>query len=178
MRLLVIGHDAHRSGAQIHLLRFLEWIAANRPDIDVRAVFGAGGSLLPEYRRIGEVDVLAPGPSALSALRRYGMSRAVKRFHPDLIYVNSLMSAELLDKVWLPIVPTVTHIHELGRYACKLTSSAWIRLADRTDRFIAVSDYVRGHFIEYYGISREKIDVLPRIQSNSTLRTDHSAGRS
>lgn len=58
-RVLVLGHDASRSGAAGQLLHVLEqWAAAG--DLELLVVLRRGGPLLPRYERCGPVVTLMP----------------------------------------------------------------------------------------------------------------------
>jgi len=57
IKILFIGHDAYRAGAQILLLQFLKWLNVNRSDIQFEIMLGSGGTLLNEYKAIAPVNL-------------------------------------------------------------------------------------------------------------------------
>ena len=57
MKILFIGHDAFRAGAQLLLLQFLQWIKVKRSDIEFEIILGKGGELSNDYAKVGHVYI-------------------------------------------------------------------------------------------------------------------------
>lgn len=106
-RLLLVGHDAFPAGAQMLLLALARALQRNH-GVEISFVLLGGGDLLPEYRKLGTVEILSPGmPSAmerLAGLRREGIRSAI---------VNSAASTRLAPDLAEAKIPFLLLVHEL-----------------------------------------------------------------
>jgi glycosyltransferase involved in cell wall biosynthesis len=176
-RILFIGTDAYRAGAQIALLHILTWLKANYP-ADLTLLLKSGGELLEDYRAVLPTHLLEPpGRSVLSALeawarvapfarlvRRASVStfpvpRALASVVPDLIYANSVASLNVLDMLKPPgRCPVICHVHELQmgiRTFCGLETFAHAR--SRITAYIAVSQAVEDNLVSNHQVNRADI---------------------
>jgi glycosyltransferase involved in cell wall biosynthesis len=172
-RILALGHDAHRAGAQIVLLHILRWLRANY-EADITLVLTEGGELVDEYSSVLPTTVLpeeatADGrrdpPSLRGRIRKRRRPRPTS-FDPgsaDIIYANSAACAGLAaDLVAKAGCPAINHIHELDMGIRRASSVTRFRAASRhLDRYIAVSRAVEENLVANYGIAPERIDRIP-----------------
>src|SRR5579859_6419305 len=174
-RILFFGNDASRSGAPLLLLRFLRWARENT-DWEIAVALWGGGALEREYAAIARTINLGCKPWGFvrrrPLLRRTGMhavSRRVSRARlrrlfkggvPDLIYVNTLPAAALVETLGLRGTPVVCHVHELEtsiRFA--IDRKLWPGVFGGIDRFIACSEAVAENLVRNHGVERGAIDV-------------------
>jgi len=149
---VLISHQASRTGAPTVLLRLLEWL--RRTDVArVRVAIDAGGALEPDFARHARTLVLAPDgkPSYLAmaepALRRRGRpgaantvrsvrQRRVRRFArgADIVYLNSIVAADFA-RCAPDRARVVLHVHELelGTLHGLVPRAGWDEIDRRVD---------------------------------------------
>jgi glycosyltransferase involved in cell wall biosynthesis len=98
-----------------------------------------------------------------SALRQSRLKRMAALGPFDLIYLNTIISAEVLE--WIPYpAPVLTHIHELmdqpehQRWS-SLNTRQVDALKQRCKRFIAVAQPVKRALVNRLGVAPEWVDV-------------------
>lgn len=136
--MVVVGHEATRTGAPLTLLRLLEWLRDNA-ECDISLLLLDGGPLVPDYAAVCPTNVVRRSftskvllllsllASQLPPLRGVASTidrlRVERRLSPgrrllrsaDIVYVNTVVSAlALLDLKQLEArAKTVVHIHEM-----------------------------------------------------------------
>ncbi|WP_053406125.1 glycosyltransferase family 4 protein [Persicobacter sp. CCB-QB2] len=165
MNILVIGHEASRTGAPILLEHWCRWIKTNTKH-DIRILLINGGEIEPEYQEIASCQVLKKnlyGKWMPKFFRRKKLEYSnVKleddHFQPDIIYANtsasSHISSQLKEKYQ---VPCITHIHELEKIIDKLGNKMWVDNLKTTDIFIVVSKAVKQNLIQNRNVPEQKI---------------------
>ena len=156
VKVLLLLHTLSRSGAPKAALDALETLA---PRISLQTLAWDGGPLEGRCRRLGPLDVLQERGFLGKKPSRPWVSAMLRRWAPDVIYVNSIASLNIADQVRLPDAPALLHVHELD------TSFSLFVGDDRNPllwprRFIAVSDPVRDLLVSRYRIPTEKIRVV------------------
>src|ERR1035438_2255807 len=68
-QLVVIGHDASRTGAPLHLLRLLEWLSNNSP-YHLSAILLRGGPLSPDYANVCPTTIVDYSDAASERVKR------------------------------------------------------------------------------------------------------------
>jgi glycosyltransferase involved in cell wall biosynthesis len=182
--LLFLSHDASRTGAPILLLNFLQWLRQNR-SIDFRILTGRPGELTADFAAIGAVDSFEPSKALwYKMMRRLQLQRwyhschlarlrkTVAKHDVNLIYVNSVASAGMLDFLSFVDCPVICHVHELEG-AIRVTGVENIALLEkRQPTYIAVSRAVKNSLVENHGISASRVQVIhgfvPHVQGRAT----------
>ncbi len=180
-RVLAIGHDAYRAGAQIVFLHILRWLREHH-DSDLTLTLLVDGELRADYEAVLPTTVLAPappgartGPSAVGTigkrLRRRGVPPAPRGLDSlglgpgsvDLVYANSVTSAPFAVAAAAQAqCPVVCHVHELEMSIQRFTSAAKFRDASRAvDHFVAVSEAVRRNLVANHAIDESRISLVP-----------------
>jgi glycosyltransferase involved in cell wall biosynthesis len=171
-RILVIGHDAYRAGAQVELLHVLRWMRAHF-DRQIDLLLLAGGDLLADYGDVVATHVL---PRALAGLhpRLAAATTAAARRAPsplrtlaagqvDLVFANSVGALSLAAEVSaLARCPLVCHVHDLElSMSATITGRRFGQIRDEVDCFISVSEAVRASLIVNRGVEPDRIRVIP-----------------
>ncbi len=176
-RILAVGHDAYRAGAQIVFLHILRWLRENH-DSDISLVLNADGDLLPDYQAVLPTTVLSTlrGPNRRTTT---GLPHKVKhRLRPrasrlrslgigsgrvDLVYANSMTSAHLGASIATELgCPAICHVHELEMAIRATNTPTRLREAIGTlDGYIAVSQAVQRNLVENHGIAATNITLVP-----------------
>jgi glycosyltransferase involved in cell wall biosynthesis len=177
LRIVAVGHDAYRAGAQIAFLRMLRWIR-DHDDADLRLVLETGGALEPDYRTVLPTTVLRPAASGPLARPDPGLgARLRRRLRPgaplpagavprgpaDVVYANSVAAANLGATVAADLgCPLVLHVHELEMSIARFTAGQELREAlARVNRFVAVSGAVAENLVRNHGVPAERITRVP-----------------
>lgn len=153
---VLVSHEATRTGAPMNLLHLTRWVAEHR-DSTVAVLAMDGGPLVERFEQVAPTVVLgsvaqARLPRLLDALRlRWAASKArgvMVRWrarplrNPRLVYLNSLTSLRALHLLGRP-QHVVTHVHEMEMaIRLSLRPGEWDELVRRTDLFIAASHAV------------------------------------
>ena len=165
-RVLVVGHDAFRAGAQIVLLTMLqEWRAHGQCDFQL--VLLGDGVLRKEFEAV--CPTLVVTDHATEAHQK----RALEEFCrpvPDVILANTVVAGPFLPALKHLGVPIVAYIHELQKSIERWAPGPIMRATvENSDHFIAVSAPVANNLHRTHGIPADKISTL-----NPYIKTSHS----
>jgi glycosyltransferase involved in cell wall biosynthesis len=175
-RILVVGHDAYRAGAQIALLHLLRWLHSNY-DARLTLVLHHDGELLDEYSRLLPTRVLEPlrrpggEPPLRSIARRVGrtlsgygpgvVAAGVGREPPDLVYANTAASAPLAAALADAAgCPALCQVHELEMSISRF-ASGFDDVRGRFSGYVAVSRAVERNLVDRHGVDPGVIDRIP-----------------
>lgn len=178
-KILFVGHDANRAGAQLVLLQWLKARAAQGQWNYL--LLEKGGPLLAQYKKYATVWVWRKEPSNAKKIlknipffkREEGGSdepskaekaqwlRTWKQERFQLLVGNTVASLELMQKVQLLRIPQYCYVHELnyslGMYA---TEHDMRYLANKVSQVMVVSQRVKEVLEEKYGVPKENIHLL------------------
>jgi glycosyltransferase involved in cell wall biosynthesis len=190
-KVLFVGHDANRAGAQLVLLHWIKAEAArgHKPYL----LLARGGVLLKTYQKYAQVWVWEKGPSQLAKwvkkipiLKREDrtnrepspseIKRILARFqreHFNLILGNTVASLGLMQCLRPLNVPFEAYIHELD-FSLKMYASQadMAFLANDCRRVYAVSAQVQQVLHETYGVPKGNLAILPPIVELPTQQLD------
>ncbi|GAA4463410.1 hypothetical protein GCM10023189_41400 [Nibrella saemangeumensis] len=191
-RILFIGHDANRAGAQYLLLHLLTYL--RQAGIETALLLGSGGPLWPEYEQVTTVYAgFDPAeqnsqPGLLSrALRKVGLGNtngqdtkkkvleellpALKARQFDLIFSNTIANGELLRLLQPLNIPFVAYVHELETSIRIYTHPDALRYQlDNASLFLCGSEAVRSNLISTHGLPARKATVLNSFIQTQVLR--------
>ena len=85
----------------------------------------------------------------------------IRRWNPQIIYSNTVMNGDILKSLKLYRIPTIVHVRELETYLSKLDSERLNILLKRPTMYFAVSDAVKCNLVNNYGITGDKIEIVP-----------------
>lgn len=191
--MLVVGHEATRSGAPVSLLHFLRWMSRNT-DCAIQVVLLYGGPLVAEYEQVAPttvVDLESPvaGPRpfwrAASSVARAARADTARRLRAalgrgdtaDLIYLNSLGSLTVLDQL-PPGPPVVAHLHEMRVSLRRFMQEPALRASlTRVDRYLAPSSAAREAVLETFPVGPDRVDVCHELVDVGALRGSREQGR-
>lgn len=196
-RIFYLSQDAYRAGSEIFLLRVMKWMGSHG-GIRQAALFGRGGDLLEDFRRLCPCWTL-PTWSPNPAVRAMNLaSRAARlpsargtvdwkaagdlirnRIRPDLIYVNSVMSSEILLGLPGELPPVLLHVHELDSWISgRVGKEKFAQALQRVTRILAVSQAVADNLTERHGVARDRIEVIHGfVPIPAVTDSDHLASR-
>jgi len=165
LRVLVVGHDAARNGAQILLLTMLrEW--KKRDDVDFRLILLCDGVLRSDFQKTSRMIVLTDYPT--EEVRKEALEEFCA-FGPNVILANTVVSGSILPTLKRFGVPIVSYVHELQksieRWAPGPTIAATVSNADH---FIAVSKPVEENLVRNHGVPSTIISC-----QNPYIKTSH-----
>ena len=175
IRVLLLMHELSPTGAPKVALSAFEQFTN---DIELRTLSYLGGPLERPFRAIGSVQILVsrgwPGMSApLGALLSFGWHRVLsqvkalwwawplRRWKPDVIYINSVAGLLVARRLRLPSAPVLLHVHELDHVLVAFTQHSPHLLQDLPSRYIAVSESVSEALTDRYRVPIEKVVVIP-----------------
>ena len=175
IRVLLLMHELSPTGAPKVALSAFERFTS---DIELCTLSYLGGPLEERFRAIGSVRVLVsrgwPGMSApLGALLSFAWHRLLsqgkalwwtwplRRWKPDIIYINSVAGLLVARRLRLPAAPVLLHVHELDHVLVAFTHHSPHLLQDLPSRYIAVSESVSEALTDRYQIPSEKVVVIP-----------------
>lgn len=182
-KILFVGHDANRAGAQLVLLHWLKENAAKGQKGYL--LLEKGGDLLATYRKYAEVwiwrrehnkarnifkkipflkrEESSPDrePNKAEIQKMLGEFRQQKF---DLILGNTVASLSLMQQLTSLKIAFGAYVHEL-KFSCETYASEKDMqfLAQKVKHVFAVSEQVRILLKEKYGIPQEKLALLPPV---------------
>jgi glycosyltransferase involved in cell wall biosynthesis len=156
--ILLVSHEATRTGAAIFFLQLARWIAAES-SYRVRIVTQAGGPLLDSFRAVAPTCCLdreqIPG-DWLDDLA--------------LVYVNTSRGGHLLNDLARFGVPVISHIHELAHEFSRAGVASVVGLLNHTSRFIACSESVSAFLRATCELSDEQVSVIHEMVPIASVR--------
>jgi len=163
MKILFIGHDAFRAGAELLLLQFLQWIKTKRKDIEFEILLGDGGALLDDYAEVGRVHIFAEFKNTgriSRKIKRKLFFRSLHKKNFDLIYCNSIVNGAILNDLKILKIPIITHVHELDYWINKTGEWNLECVKSTTKRYIVASEAVRNCLVKNYSFDNRFIDTV------------------
>ena len=173
-RVLIVGHDASRSGAPRALDAFLRWLARG-PAPAVEVLLGRGGPALAETAALapsstadrapwGALGRLLDGLDAVgapsAALRQRVQRGGAGDRQTDVVVANTLAALPLACAV-APGVPLVCWVHELDGVADRvLPTGPRAHLVARVDQFVAAGGWVAAMLAERWGVAPERVTTV------------------
>ena len=179
-RILLVMHALTRTGAPMVALQVFK---ALRGEIDARVVTREGGPLGQSFQDLYPLSVLRPSVPAGGAI---GRSRALvygarpEAWAPDVVYVNStaaLATWSRLRSVRRRGAPVLLHVHEGPIYMAGVESQFPGLIAGLPDHYICASNWVGRAVADEYGISQDRIVVIPSPVGDEWFTDDGSGVR-
>lgn len=183
-RVLLVTHELSRTGAPALVLDAFETMQG---EYDVRLLSILGGAFESRARAFAPTIVLRPGGTAWSARSPWskgitlatGTAKAalmLRRWRPDVIYLNSVSSLPITRQVRLPKRPVILHVHESPvLMSCLLSTQGSRReLASMPSTYIAVSELVRDCLVHDYSVNPDRIRVIPSFVQADRIRGTQS----
>ncbi|HEX9957060.1 MAG TPA: glycosyltransferase, partial [Fibrella sp.] len=182
MKILLIGHDANRAGAQLVLLQLMQQL--NARGFTLYLLLGEGGPLLAAYERIATVKLwprperYMAGPTADKVLgklgiwqqlsdrqqqrQRDGLHEALHLDTIDLVLVNTVTSGRYFRQ--LPLrenVPVLVFVHELAMSVHQYARPDELQyLLGRAARILAVSQATARYYETTWQVSPDRITLF------------------
>ncbi|ADB38594.1 glycosyltransferase family 4 protein [Spirosoma linguale] len=196
-KLLLIGHDANRAGAQIVLLNLMRLL--KQEGLSMHLLLGEGGPLLDDYRAICPVTIWpAPSPYVVGALadkvlfkvglwERFQERQRVSRQQAiqaelnldsfDLVLVNTVTSSRWFSQLTIPArMPVVTFVHELDMSVRIYTRPDELALLlNRTTQLLAVSKATARYYERQHGFDPARITLYTLIDTPTLSHTVQQA---
>lgn len=192
-KILLIGHDANRAGAQLVLLQMLQML--KQRNIPTHLLLCGDGPLENEYRQLTSVS-LWPKPvtrlfgnriDKLLYLLRIGQwlhrreeQRRWQTFENELrsqniglVMVNTVTSAKGYQPIYELVrsVPVILFVHELEMAVRMYTQPDNLRfMLDHSDHLIAVSKAVANYYVDNYGFDPSQISTFQLIDIPNLLQ--------
>jgi len=175
IKVLLLLHDLSPTGAPKLAVTAFERF---QDQIELRTVSYHGGPLRARVGALGPVQTLVsyqwpggtPTPRALllflahrslSVGKARAWSAAIKRWGPDVVYVNSVAGLLAAKRLSLPPAPVLLHVHELDSFLHPMARDAPELLLRLPDRYVAVSQAVADALTGRYGVEAGKVAVVP-----------------
>ena len=161
-KILLISHDASRTGAPILLLNLAK-ILQKTPNVIITILLKNGGVMIPEFKTLGHVTIIHDGNqiskyNILGRMRRRmfvkKLANNIKQF--DLVLSNTITNGDL--HFMLKKHPRVlTYVHELSSVIHATTTSETLsNVISHTNLFLYPSKAVFHNLVNNLGISSDK----------------------
>jgi glycosyltransferase involved in cell wall biosynthesis len=180
-RILLITHDASRTGAPMVVLHFARWLREHRPAVAVDVLAVKGGELAAEFRSAAdtywELNVAPPQRGlAVRAIRKgmrmVGLLRepsaaevrdrilqVIAAHNYDVVLANSLASIPVAVQLKaFAGVLLIAHIHELEMVIRQVLPDLPVHLAG-VDRVWAGSELVKDGLLNTWGVPPDRVEV-------------------
>ena len=175
IKVLLLIHELSPTGApKVALSAFQRFGDA----VELRTLAYLGGPLEAGFRALGPVQTLvsygwpgmnAPLPSLVRFAGHRGLSLAkgrlwagpLRRWKPDIIYINSVAGLLAARRLRLPDAPVLLHVHELDHVLAPFIEHSPGLLRDLPARYVAVSEAVADALTQRFGIDPAKVGVVP-----------------
>ena len=168
-KILLLLHTLSLSGAPKIALDAIEQMPGQ---VEVRTLSLEGGPLAERCRELGQLDLLHNPKHNLIQRRwqrtfgRRLLETDLRRWKPDVIYANSIVSLEIVRTMRLPSVPSLLHVHELETAFDYFSELCNAFLKTWPQHYIAVSNPVRELLISRYQIEPRRISIVHEFVRN------------
>ena len=189
-KILFITHESSLSGAPRSLLFYLEWFKKTSPNVEIHVL--SLKSENPNNNAFSQLSDVYFDLTQLSTKPDYSLKNRIKHklkgtpfqserdimFHQlvinhyDLIYANTVVSLPIALEIkkGCPNSKVLLHVHEMATAITQLTPGFQKQIT-KIDYFIAASDLVKEHLINYFGCDKT---VIRRIyECSDVLVTDN-----
>jgi glycosyltransferase involved in cell wall biosynthesis/Flp pilus assembly protein TadD len=164
-RILLVGHDASRTGAPLILLRLMQDIS-QLSNVEVFLILGKGGDLLDDFKACGHVYImkdsedksfLESGKHSQAFIQEIqDLLLSFNRHFPDFVICNTAEVRHIGDALASSGIPVFSLIHEM---ADPYTAQQWKAMYDQSQKVIFPSQFVAERANKKVPISREKLKV-------------------
>ena len=156
-RILLVGHDAHRNGAQLLLLH-LGMTLARRFGVEVSFLLLEGGDLVAEYQRVAPLTVLGESPIPLARhledLRHRGYTEAI---------TNTVVSGSAIPALKASGFHVVSLVHEMpGIIADRGWTEPATLVAESADAIVLPSPLAAAGFQSLHSELRSLVVTRPQ----------------
>lgn len=188
-KILFVGHDANRAGAQLVLLHWLKAEASQGRKAYL--LLEKGGDLLSQYERYARVWVWRRGPGNMEKIYKKipflkreermdrepnrpeiaEMLRDFRREKFGLILGNTVASLALLQELQALRVPFGSYVHELSFSLSMYASEKDMAfLATKVSKVFGVSEQVNRLLAGKFQVPSERLFLLPPIAELSKMK--------
>lgn len=175
IKVLLLLHDLSPTGAPKLAVTAFERF---QDQVELRTISYHGGPLRDRVRALGPVQTLVSyqwpggmptprglllflGHRSLSVGKARVWSQEIRRWKPDVVYVNSVAGLLAAKRLRLPPAPVLLHVHELDSFLYPFARDAPKLLLGLPDRYVAVSQAVSSALTGRYGVDKDKVVVVP-----------------
>lgn len=166
LRVLCVLHVLSRTGAPKVALDALEAMGAAVESFIVAiegGPFDARCQALGAFRQLTSPQTMATRWSRLrQSLRWRVWAREIAAWRPDVLYVNSVEALRVVERLALPDVPMLLHVHELESYLAWWAAHRPALLRQWPARYVAVSEAVQRALVAA-GVAAERITVVHEL---------------
>jgi glycosyltransferase involved in cell wall biosynthesis len=185
MKVLVVSHDASRTGAPMVMLRMLGGLEPGAAELRVASL--AGGPLLPQLRALGggDVSVLPRALDWRRTPRQLSRNVAADRLLDawlrrvsrgcDVAYVNTGTTGRVVRALQQLGIPVVVHVHELGHWLRTRVEPADVAASVAAERLIACAQPVARALVDEFGADEHRVTVLPEVPGVTAERGPFNA---
>lgn len=191
LRVLTVLHDLSLTGAPKIAIDACD---ALQEEVEPFFVSLRPGPLDERCRRVGQLHILsgihqhlarynaAPSEGLLGRTYRTlkkkrsvayftRLKKQIRIWQPDVLYVNSIASLEVLDLLEIPGVPVVLHVHELEVITQVTIGANPGLLTAVPTRYIAVSQPVQAMLTDCYQIDADRIALIHEFVPDADFQT-------
>ncbi|OED42632.1 hypothetical protein AB833_05830 [Chromatiales bacterium (ex Bugula neritina AB1)] len=167
-KILMIGHDACKNGAQINFLYMLKNLVRDK-NKRVTVILKSGGDLLAQYEQYGEVYVLDNVQNSretfCSVIRDYYLKGVKKAI------CNTCVTGDFIEDLSKFGYSTISLVHELPGLIEEYGLSEYCdTISKYADSIVFASEYVAEKFKNKFEVSSEKTHIhMQGIKSNPYL---------
>lgn len=178
-KILLISHEASRTGAPLILLYLLKWLNKNIKNIQFDVLLIKGGAIACEFEKecantfiFSEIHKPLKFSEIIAKkiLVKLGIKQKEKELlffenlasnNYDLIYANSIVSLPVAVKIKRNCQSSklLVHVHELNTII-KMYSPDLSNYKKYVDKYIAVSQQVKNNLIDNCDVHENLIDVI------------------
>ncbi len=189
-KILFLGHDANRAGAQLVLLQLLKQLKMQH--LPIHLLLEEGGMLEDEFKEVvsistvpkktkrlysKKIDAFLSLIGILKPLRRLSYRRKVTKFKQQLqsenfglVFANTVATASMYKEIEFLNLPTLFFVHELGMSVKMYSQPDDLKhLLSKTNHLFAVSGAVASFYADNYQFPIDKISKVQIIDTQQLL---------
>ncbi len=168
--IIMVGHDAHKNGAQINFLYMLQNLVRQKKK-RVVVILKEGGELVSQYEQYGKVYILSDFENRSEIFKSIVKDYQAKGANKAIC--NTCVTGDLTEILHESGYNVVSLIHELPSLIEQYNLAENCRtLSKYSNSIVFASDYVAEKFLEKIKTSQSKVHIYSQgIRSNTFLES-------
>tara|TARA_B110001452_G_scaffold168676_1_gene140982 strand:+ start:178 stop:1278 length:1101 start_codon:yes stop_codon:yes gene_type:complete len=163
--ILLISHEASRTGAPMLLLNLTKWLVVEKPNVSVSVLLIKGGELELEFKKVTKTYILNVNKKfdnfIFDTIDKLHQRRRIFYFKWDLVFSNTIVNGDILENFKHKKTKIVSYIHELKQsidnYNTKGKVEGTLKLSNY---FFCGSKMVRNTLIHDFQVSPSTTSVV------------------
>ena len=164
-KILLISHEASRTGAPMLLLNLTKWLVVKKPNMAVSVLLVKGGDLESDFQKVTKTYILNVNNEFdnyfYDTIDKFQQRIRIFHYKWDLVFSNTIVNGEVLQNFKYKKTKIVSYIHELKQSIDKYNTKGKVEgTLKLSNYFFCGSQIVRNTLINDFQVSPKITTVV------------------